>query len=311
MFSSSRTNGIGAMLGYVGCYVAALIYLSVSGGEGAWLDALVSFAILGVAFPALAVLLTRKIRLPELRSAAPAATGMVIYLAVFALVVLGFGFTAIHREVQAEPLLSITLLVIKLMTMVAVPALILGMLTGGMRDWFAPRWHTQRLWLPLVGIGVAMLMFEAIFGRGLMTLSALHAAPTVLVWAVPACFVWLSLEVGITEEFLFRVALQSSLADRLRSPVAGVVIAALLFGLAHAPGLYLRGSAGAEGVDTPVSISWAMAYSVAVISPSGILFGVLWARTRSFALIIVLHALTDLLPNVAPFLQGWIRHAAA
>jgi hypothetical protein len=33
----------------------------------------------------------------------------------------------------------------------------------------------------------------------------------------------------------------------------------------------------------------ATAYTNAVISPIGILFGVLWARTRSFLLVVLLH----------------------
>jgi len=304
--SSSRAISLGAVAVYLVCHIVALIYLSMTGGDDAWLDPLVSFGILGVAFPLLAFFLTRNMQPAQSPSAAPAATAIVVYLAVFALGVLGYGFTAIHAWIKTEPALSIILLATKLITMVVLPALIVGLLAGGMRRWLALRWHTQRLWLPLIGIGIAMLAFEAVFGRGLTTLNALHLSTTTLLWTAPACFLWLLFEVGITEEFLFRVALQTSLADRLRSPIAGLLVGALLFGLAHAPGLYLRGSAGEEGMDGPVTIGWAIAYSIAVISPSGILFGMLWARTRSLALIVVLHALTDLLPNLAPFIRTWL-----
>jgi len=36
-------------------------------------------------------------------------------------------------------------------------------------------------------------------------------------------------------------------------------------------------------------------------------FGVLWWRTRSFALVVLLHAWMDLLPNLADFIRTWSR----
>jgi membrane protease YdiL (CAAX protease family) len=60
-----------------------------------------------------------------------------------------------------------------------------------------------------------------------------------------------------------------------------------------------------EGAGAHPTVLWAIAYSVAVISPAGLLFGTLWARTRSLGLVVMLHALTDLLPNLAPSIQMW------
>ena len=116
------------------------------------------------------------------------------------------------------------------------------------------------------------------------------------------------MEAGLCEEFLFRAFLQTRLADALNSELAGVCLGALVFGLAHAPGLYLRGQALLEGADAHPTILWAIAYSVAIISPAGLLFGTLWSRTRSLGLVVVLHALTDLLPDLASFIQIWARH---
>ncbi len=79
----------------------------------------------------------------------------------------------------------------------------------------------------------------------------------------------------------------------------------MLFGLAHAPGLYLRGAHAMEGLSDPPTLAWAVAYSVAVISPAGLLFGTLWARTRSLGLVVLLHGHMDLLPNLAPFIRDW------
>jgi membrane protease YdiL (CAAX protease family) len=146
-----------------------------------------------------------------------------------------------------------------------------------------------------------------VFGRGLKTLGELHPSPATLAWAAPACLLWLCLEVGVTEEGLFRAVLQTRLAAALRGEGAAIFAQALLFGLAHAPGLYLRGAYAMEGLAAPPTPGWAVAYSIAVISPAGFVFGVLWSRTRSFSLIVLLHALTDLLPNLAPFIRDFTR----
>jgi len=296
------TTAVVSIVAYLVCFGGAL-YVLAPGGEDAWIEPLFVLGALGIAFPLLALALTRGVIAPPRPSASAAMPAVVAYLALFAFVVLGFAFTAIKTAIPNEPAHSLVVLIVKLVTMVALPAAILSMMTGGTRQWLAPRW-SRRLWIPLIGLGIAMFAFQAVFGRGLATLDALHPSAIWLLWGVPACFAWLVLDVGITEEVLFRVAVQSSLADRLRSPTAGVLIGALLFGLAHAPGLYLRG-AGSEGMEGQVTVAWAIAYSIAVISPSGILFGVLWARTRSLALVVALHALTDLIPNLAPLLESW------
>ena len=53
-------------------------------------------------------------------------------------------------------------------------------------------------------------------------------------------FIWNIIETGLVEEFFFRAFLQLRLVKYLGSPISGICIASLLFGLAHAPGIYLR-----------------------------------------------------------------------
>jgi membrane protease YdiL (CAAX protease family) len=50
----------------------------------------------------------------------------------------------------------------------------------------------------------------------------------------------------------------------------------------------------------------AAAYSIVVVSPTGLMFGVLWARTRNLWLLALLHGWGDLVPNLAPFVQTWL-----
>ena len=47
------------------------------------------------------------------------------------------------------------------------------------------------------------------------------------------------------------------------------------------------------------------AFTVASLSPIAILFGLIWARTRSLLLVVLLHACVDVLPNMAEFITTW------
>lgn len=120
---------------------------------------------------------------------------------------------------------------------------------------------------------------------------------------VPIAFLWLALEAGVVEEFFFRVLLQTRLASVLRSELAAIIVMSLIFGLAHAPGLYLRTGLTQEGLEHP-SLLMAVGYSIVITSIAGFFLGVLWSRTRNFAVVVVVHAATDLLPNLLPTLRS-------
>lgn len=295
-----------AIATYALAYLLSLFGLAQQPGFSP-VEPLFVLGVLGIGMPLLALALTRNARNPESTGTiAPRETGAsLVYLALFALLVLGFGFSAINEAIASEPARSLAKLATKLATMVALPVALLAFFGHRWRDTLAPGWHWPRHGRALIGIGLALLAFQAVFGRGLQTLDALNPAWTTLAWAVPACFLLASLEAGLCEEVLFRVFLQTRLAALLKSELGAIAIGALLFGLAHAPGLYLRGAALLEGTGGQPTLLWSISYAVAIISPAGILFGVLWSRTRSLLLIVVLHGLTDTLPHLAPFIETW------
>jgi membrane protease YdiL (CAAX protease family) len=91
----------------------------------------------------------------------------------------------------------------------------------------------------------------------------------------------------------------------LKTEAGAVVTGAVLFALAHVPGLYLRGHPGVDGYSAdPIQV---IAFTIAVLSPVAVLFGTLWARTRSLLLIVLLHAAVDVLPNMNDFVRIWTR----
>ena len=286
----------------VAATVYALSLMALLREPGAALiEPLFLFCVLGIVTPGLAYALTRKPRLVSRPLIAPPTRlgGVLTYLLMFSLLVLGWIFSAVQSAWPEASTRSVVVAALKLLTMVVLPGWLF--LRGFPQR---PRLGPARLWFVFVAMGSALFVFQAVFGRGLSGLRELDPALPVLLWALPSCWAWQVIEAGLCEEVLFRRILQQRIADATRSQVAAVLWASLLFGLAHAPGLYLRGAHLTEGVTDPTPI-WALAYSVAMIAPAGIAFGVLWARTRSLWLVVVLHGSVDLLPQLAPFIRPW------
>lgn len=110
----------------------------------------------------------------------------------------------------------------------------------------------------------------------------------------------------LIEEFFFRCLLQSRLSTVLRCQAGDIVLASLLFGIAHAPGLYLRPGRTQEAVGAHKSWLMALGYSVVITSVAGVFLGVLWARTRNLILVVTVHAAGDWLPNLVPTIKNWL-----
>ena len=125
-----------------------------------------------------------------------------------------------------------------------------------------------------------------------------------LISASPFIFIWLFIEAGLVEEFFFRALLQSRLALFFKSPAGGIVVSSLLFGLVHAPGLYLRG-AGSEGIEAPLPFIFFVVFTITYMSMAGIFLGVLYHKTKNLWLVMAIHAMADLIPNFHEFIETW------
>ncbi len=293
---------------YVGAYYAlwVTVFLSLWIFEGFEpSEALGALVILGVIFPALAMLTTRGVstlpyvvRRPGIETAA-----LVMYLVVIAwLLVYGFGRLALIRT---EPLHSIVVLGAKLVTSVGIPAAILLAFGRYRIAELAPvslKWRDLR---PALWMSLAALLMQSTLGRGLHDIREAHLPVWVIAVAAPLSLAWLIIEVGVVEEFLFRVLLQERLAAVLRSPWGGLVVAAVLFGLVHAPGFYLRTAATQESLPSHPSLLMAVGYSIVLTSLAGLFMGVLWMRTKNFAVLVLVHAAGDFLPNLVPWAKAF------
>lgn len=298
-----RFTGTAVLCGYLALYAALLYAMSRWGG----FDPSSAFgvaAVLGVGFSLAAWALTFGVKpLPycvlEARRELPTLTIYLLPLTAF----VTFGFDWLRR-IFPDPAQAFVFLAAKLAAFVLIPLWIMRRRFGyGWRD-LAPSGFSRRHVLAMVGMSALFLVFQAVAGRGWRDIQAAHVPLKTLAWGMPVAFLWWSLEAGVVEEFFFRCLLQSRVTALLKSELGGIVIASLLFGLMHAPGLYLRTSVTQEGLPPHPSLWMAIGYSVVITSVAGFVFGVLWSRTRNFALIAVVHGAGDLLPDFLQFMRS-------
>jgi membrane protease YdiL (CAAX protease family) len=300
----------------IALYSAALLVLSRR-PEFSLSDTLVELAIFGFAFPLLAWFTTRRARRFTV-DVHPTGTEMLVLAGyILALsVYLAFGPQTIDswlpRDwVASDRIKFFVTLVKKLLVFVAFPLVIFGrgfrcslrnfgFQTAELRELF-------RSHLPLVLIScIAILAFQYFLGGGAAPLREGKFSGEQLLIALPLCFIWLFIETGLVEEFFFRALLQTRLSTWFRSETTGVVLMALIFGLAHAPGFIFRHAGVVEGLGANPSALDAIAYCIVTLSVGGIFVGVVWARTRNLFSLMLFHAAADLFPNLSYFIKTWL-----
>ena len=269
-------------------------------------EPLLIFFVAGVGFSALAWLLTRRSEpLPyEVRSPKTECSLLAVCLVVVVLF-LTWGIDALKIGVLREPWHLLATLGAKLALFVFLPFLLFYLLgsykVGELMPASSERTHLRAaLWMSLI-----LLLFQTVFGRGVSEIRHSGLPVWIVALGLPFAYAWLLVEVGLVEEFFFRALLQSRLGALLKSEVAGILFMALLFGLAHAPGLHFRSAVTLEGLGQHPSWLVAIGYSIAVTSVAGIFLGVLWMRTRNLLVVMVVHAAGDLVPNLVQFLKAW------
>jgi membrane protease YdiL (CAAX protease family) len=289
--------------GYLALWAAATAYLALKGAD--WTFAAISLAVFGIGLPALGMALTRKAAQPPVAVRRPALelAALLAYLALYAVGFLGWGMNAVRAAAPPGREQELLVLAVKLLVHVAAPALVLVALGAKLAPLFSSGSSRPGFWPPLLVLGAIIVALMSVVSPALSEIAQLHASLLTLAWATPSAFIWVALEAGLCEEFLYRAVLQTRLAAVLNTEAGAVVTGALLFALAHVPGLYWRGHPGIDGYSTdPIQV---VSFTIAVLSPIALLFGTLWARTRSLLLILLLHALVDVMPKLPEFIRTW------
>jgi membrane protease YdiL (CAAX protease family) len=278
---------------------------------------IVVLIVFGIAFPLSAWIATRR-AIPLAISVQGSSYQLIIliaYIVVLSVYLIG-GPQWIDQHLPASWIDSARIkffitLAKKLLVFVAIPFAIFRFGFGyRVRDFGIQREGLHALCrshLPVVlVVGAAFLAFQYFLSGGGAAFRREHFTAFQLLLGLPLCFLWLSIEAGLVEEFFFRALLQSQLAAAFKSEVSGVALMSLIFGLAHAPGFIFRHAGELEGLGPHPGSLDAIAYSIVVLAVSGITFGVIWARTKNLLALMLIHAAGDLLPNFASFAQTWL-----
>ncbi len=200
---------------------------------------------------------------------------------------------------------GVATLVFKLVVFVLAPLVVMRLI-----------WHTS--WADLgfsagnVGgqlkaAGVLILIFggfNLIAGGAAAPIRKLLFQPGQIAGGMLLAFLWNLAETGLVEEFYFRAFLQGRFTAVLNSPAAGICAASLLFGLAHAPGIYLRrGDRHGPLGENPRLVD-AILYAILGLSPTGWFTGLLYVRCQSLLAPALVHAAVDAVANTVEFLEG-------
>jgi len=294
-------KGRKAVAGYLVVWAAAVVYLAVRGAD--WVFPFVSLAIFGVSFSAIGWFVTRGMAPRPLgfgdgRRTTPLLVG---YLLIYAFVLVGVGLGLVRAWVAPGLAQELVVVAYKLLIHVGVPVGILAALGIALKPLFGGGSFDRRWWVAFAVLASLQFGLLALVSPSLRQISALDLPPGLSALAVLGAWLWVSIEAGLCEEFLFRTCLQSSLAARFGSPALAIAVVSVLFALSHWPGLYLRGDPSVDGYSTdPFQV---VAFTIGTLSPAAIFFGILWQRTQSLLLVVLLHGAIDALPFTAEFAQ--------
>jgi len=292
---------------FVAIYAAALTILLVDGRPLG--DVIGAVVILGVLLPLAALGATMRMPVPTRpkpwqRSEVPVLLGLVAWIVVFLLV--KGPLLAALLPADPDPRLEESVnTLLKLLAFVLVPWLVLCRHGLGGSQAGRPVASKSRLLIAFFVVALAGFAVQALLGSQFKRLLTGDYTTLQIALGGTLCFVWMSLEAGLVEEFFFRWFLQSRLAAWAGSEISGIFLGALIFGLAHAPGILLRGAGAIEGLGDSPGVATTLSYVIATQGVAGLTFGVLWSRTRSLVLVVALHGFIDALSNTASFIDTW------
>jgi len=290
---------------YATLYVMTLALLYSVEGFNITLPIFVLLFI-GIGFSSLAWWSTRGITPPAFPvKKLPLECGVLVFYLIFGVgSYLIWGKNFIGSTFPAEGLEKLlVVLAEKLVVFVAVPLLLFRIFWGYRLPDLAQLSFDWKKHLPVFfWMSLVMIPFQLILGSGLSQIQEAKFEGWQLAIGLPITYLWVIVEVGIVEEIPYRILLQSRLAALFKSEVAGLVLMLLLFGLTHAPGLYFR-AGEIEAIGPAPSPFMAIGYSIVIISVVSFFLGVLWIRTKNLTLLVLGHAMFDLIPKSVEILK--------
>lgn len=279
-----------------------------------FMDIVTPFLFFGILFSFIAWLLVKNSApLPADKPVFKGELIVIITLVLFFTWYVTYGSSTINKLIplsiiEVEWKNTIAIVIKKLLVFVLLPFLLYKVAGFSVKDFGLAidrkKICRKKTIIVFVVLSALVLLYQYFLSGGAKPVRNGQFSSYQLLTSLPLLFLWLFIEVGLVEEFFFRAVLQSRIAALLKSPIAGIIISGLIFGLAHAPGLYLRG-AGSEGISEELPFIFWAAYTISAMSIAGIFLGIIWQRTKNLYLIMALHAMVDLLPNLHEFVHTW------
>ena len=288
-----------SLLLWIGC----VIFLATTGGN--FLFPISSLVIFGGVISGLALLFTRKTDAPAVPVRRPARESIVllIYLAFYAFVAFGPLFGVLKAALPQGATRELAVVGYKVVVHIILPAIIILAAGGWLRGIPDAGLRRRGVTLILVSFSALMIALAAALNSTFETLAATGFSHVQIAGWVALAWVWMSVEAGLCEEFLFRGLLQSRLTAWFDSAAWSIATMAVLFALVHVPGFHLRG--GEAIAQQAQTLPQMIALAIGAIGPISVMFGILWHRTRSFLLVVVVHGAIDAMPAVERMIRTW------
>jgi membrane protease YdiL (CAAX protease family) len=290
----------------------SVLYLVIS-FEQPVTDFLPAFLIIGVGFSFAAWMLTKNLSTPNHRSKIKYEYWILALLVLLIAVYIMHGGAFINKFLPKSWIddprtRDILIFLKKLFVFVAIPFCIYKLSGFSLQDFGLAKpglkFFPKRSLLICILLSIAGVLFQLYFSNKGKLFINTHFTISQFLLGLPLCFIYLLFDAGLIEEFFFRGFLQSRLSVVTKSPVAGIVLSALIFGLVHAPGLYLRG-AESEGIDEQLPFLFFASYTIAFMSIAGIFLGIIYYKAKNLWLVMTIHAMIDLIPNFKEFVHTW------
>jgi len=291
---------------YAGIFLIALALAVVRRKTFPLAETMMVTVIVGLGFTGLVYLVAPRPGAVPLRQELPASELVftVVYLAVTAaLLVRGAPMPKCWRDHFFKK--QIATLGFKLVVFVLIPLAALRLIWHV--DWADLGFSAGDVPGQLGAAALLMLVFggfNLIAGGAAAPIRKRQFAAGHIAGGMSLALLWNLVEVGLVEEFYFRAFLQGRFTAFFDSPAAGICAASLLFGLAHAPGIYLRrGDRHGPLGEHPTLID-SILYAILGLSPTGWFTGLLYWRCQSLLAPILVHAAVDAVAHAAEFLEG-------
>ena len=271
------------VLGFIAIYIFALVLVFLNEPENALTYMGLSIGILFLCW--LIIDLTKKIKIKNIEIKRPS-----LELIVGLLILIIWDYLPLPK-IDFGDKWNIGLIIKKTIIFAGLPFLFLkfrkySLASMGLtsKDW------KKYLWVGFI-IFLALAIPNALFvgNTGSEILSGKYSAPQVGI-GLFSSFIYYFLMAGFSEEFLFRAFIQTRISYLLRSSVSGVLITSLIFGLGHIQCImqWYPGTTYGE--------AFCRAFFLQTFL--GIMFGVLWERTRNLIPCVFVHSGVDGLNNL-------------